>query len=230
MLDTYTLSFLKDLSKNNNKDWFEANRDRYEAELQKVRNFAQLVLESLREKDEIETPSGRKSLQRIYRDVRFSKNKSPYKSHWGGGFRRATKLKRGGFYYHIEPGNSFVGGGFWGPSSADLLHIRKQIEGDAKPLRAILNSKDFKANFGELRGEQVKTAPKGFNKESPEIDLLRYKQFLLKKDFSDSEVLAPNFHKKVAEGFLQMIPFFDYMSDILTHDLNGTPIPLDLLP
>lgn len=230
MLDNKTLTYLKDLKKNNHKEWFDLNRDRYEEELDKVRTFAEDVLQNMRAFDEIETKSGRKSLQRIYRDVRFSKNKTPYKTHWGGGFKRATKLKRGGFYYHIEPGNSFIGGGFWGPSSKDLLHLRKQMASDPESIRKILNSNAFKNSFGELRGEQVKTAPKGFSKEDPAIDLLRFKQFLVKKDFTDAQVKTPGFSKEVAQGFREMLPFFNLMSDLLTHDLNGTPIPEEHLP
>ena len=219
-----SIDFVKKLGKNNNRDWFNKNKALYTAAHEDMISFADALLEEMNKIDQIETASGKKSLMRIYRDVRFSKDKSPYKQHWGGGFRRATAARRGGFYYHIEPGNSFVGGGFWGPNKDDLLLIRQQIELDADPLRKVIKSKAFKDNFGELQGEQLKSAPKGFDKEDPNIDLLRYKQFLLSKSFTDEEVLAKDFHKKVAKSFKAMLPFFDVMSEYLTTDLNGESI------
>jgi uncharacterized protein (TIGR02453 family) len=130
-------------------------------------------------------------------------------------------LRRGGYYFHIEPGNSFIGGGFWAPNPQDLKRIRDEIAFDAAPLRKILKSKSFITTFGELQGEQVKTAPKGFDINNEAIDLLRYKQFLLMKKFTDKEVLDPSFAKQAALAFKNMRPFFDYMSDILTTDING---------
>lgn len=211
-----------DLKKNNNKDWFSANKTQYETALGQMQNLASTTLELMNTHDNIETPSGKKSLMRIYRDVRFSKDKSPYKTHWGGGFKRATPFLRGGYYYHIQPGGeSFAGGGFWGPSPKDLLQIRQQISQHAEPLRKIINSKNFKEVFGTMEGEQVKTAPKGFDKEDPNIDLLRYKQFLVGHKFTDKEVCSPDFPQKLSDTFKAMRPFFDYMSEILTTDLNG---------
>ena len=158
---------------------------------------------------------------RINRDIRFSKDKSPYKTHFGGHLSRATKLLRGGYYFHIEPGNCFVGGGFWNPSAEDLKQIREQIAADPTPLLDIIHSADFKKHFGTLEGEKLKTAPKGFDKNHPAIELLNYKQFLLSKSFTDKEAQAENYAQKIIETFLAMRPFFDYMSEILTTDLNG---------
>ncbi len=171
--------------------------------------------------DVIETVSGKKSLHRIYRDVRFSKNKTPYNTHWGGSFTRATKLRRGSYYFHLEPGNSFISGGFWGPEPDDLKRIRDEFAFDAKPFRKILKSKTFIKNFGTLQGEQIKTTPKGFNPDDPAIDLLRYKQFRLVKQFTDKEVLSPNFLRSANESFKAMRPFLDHMSEVLTTDVNG---------
>jgi uncharacterized protein (TIGR02453 family) len=178
----------------------------------------------MRMHDNIETPTGKKAVMRIYRDVRFSKNKAPYKTYSGMSFKRGTQLLRGGYYVHIEPGNSFVGGGFWGPNKDDLLRIRKGIETDQEEFRTVLNSDKFKSVFGVLEGEQLKTCPKGFDKDSTAIDLLRYKQFLIKKDFSDDEVLKAGFLQNTNEVFEAMRPFFDLMSYILTTDANGVPL------
>lgn len=130
-------------------------------------------------------------------------------------------MLRGGYYVNIEPGRSFVGGGFWEPNKEDLLRIRKEIEIDASELRDIIAEEQFQKYFGELQGEELKTAPKGFDKEHPAIDLLRKKQYLVMRSFTDKEVLAPNFKEEVIKTFLAMRPLFDYMSDVLTTDVNG---------
>jgi uncharacterized protein (TIGR02453 family) len=216
-----SLKYLELLKDNNNRDWFNDHKDLFTQAQHNIEGFAEALLQELNLHDLIETPSGKKSLHRIYRDTRFSNNKTPYKINWSGGFTRATKLRRGGYYFHIEPGNSFIGGGFWGPSPQDLKRIRDEIAFDAAPLRKILKSKSFVSTFGELLGEQVKTAPKGFDINNEAIDLLRYKQFLVIKKFTDKEVLDPSFVKQASQTFKNMRPFFDYMSDILTTDING---------
>jgi uncharacterized protein (TIGR02453 family) len=215
------LEFLKNLQQNNNRDWFTENKSVYEKHHIETINFADAVLNEMQKHDNIETISGKKSLMRIYRDVRFSKDKSPYKTNWGIGFSRATKLLRGGYYVHLAPGESFVGGGFWNPEPADLQRIRKEISLSSKEFRAILNDKTFKNTFGELQGEKLKTVPKGFEKDDEAIDLLQFKQFLISKKFSDKEVLEPDFYKKVNETFKAMRPFFDFMSTALTTNENG---------
>jgi uncharacterized protein (TIGR02453 family) len=219
-----TFDFLTLLKNNNNRDWFNAHKDRYLKNHQMVINFADGVLEKMNIHDNIETISGKKSLYRIYRDTRFSKNKTPYKTHWGGFLSRASQKLRGGYYFHIEPGNSFVGGGFWKPNPDDIKKIREDIAIDDSELRKIITDKKFKNTFGELMGEQVKTAPKGYKKDHPAIDLLRFKQFLVMKKFTDKEVLASDFTDKVVETFVAMRPFFDYMSVVLTTDANGEPL------
>lgn len=219
-----SLKFLKKLTENNNRDWFNEHKPLYVEEHEKMISFADSVLEELQQYDQIETVSGKKSLHRIYRDVRFSKNKDPYKNNWSGSFKRATNLRRGGFYFHIEPGNSFAAGGFWGPNKEDLLRLRKGIESEEREFRKILGSKEFKKVFGELLGDQLKTAPKGFEKESPAVDLLRYKQYFVKHDFTDDEIQTEGFHKKVVDVFVKMQPLFDLMSYILTTDENGVPL------
>jgi len=213
--------FLKKLAKNNNRNWFNANKDEYVTNHEQMILFAEAVLEEMHKHDKIETVSGKKSLHRIYRDIRFSKDKSPYKNHWSGGFKRATKLLRGGYYYHIEPGNTIVAGGFWGPDKEDLARIREEIAVDSLELNKIINSKSFVSNFGKIWGEQLKTAPKGFPKDHKDINLLRYKQFCVVRNFSDAEALDKNFHKTVNDVFKAMRPFLNFMSEVLTTDING---------
>lgn len=213
--------FLKELKQNNHKDWFDAYKNKFLHEQELVTAFADALLLQLSTHDVIETPSGKKSLHRIYRDTRFSKDKTPYKSNWSGSFRRATRYRRGGYYFHIEPGNSFIAGGFWGPSTEDLKRVRDDIAFDPAPLRKIINNKQFIAMFGTLQGEQLKKAPQGFDAGHEAIDLLRYKQFLLIRKFTDKEVLSSDFLKEANNTFKQMRPFFNYMSEVLTTDVNG---------
>ncbi|WP_143305683.1 DUF2461 domain-containing protein [Chitinophaga vietnamensis] len=224
-LQASNLKFLEQLSEHNNREWFNEHKDRYLLELEQMETFAEGLLSMLSAHDVIETPSGKQSLQRIYRDTRFSKDKTPYKTHWSGGFRRATKFRRGGYYFQIQPGNkTFVGGGFWNPNAEDIKRIREDIAFDPAPLRKILNSASFRKTFGVLQGEQLKTAPKGFDAGHEAIDLLRYKQFLLIRTFTDKEVLDAGFMKEMNRTFEAMRPFLDYMSDVLSTDENGLSI------
>lgn len=223
-LDKSVFDFLKKLKKNNDRDWFNAHKEDYLKQHVIMIQFADNLLAEMQKHDHIETVSGKKSLHRIYRDIRFSSDKTPYNTNFSGGFKRATAALRGGYYFHIEPGNSFVGGGFWGPNPEDLKRIREDIADNGDELKQILNSKKFKSNFGQLWGETLKTAPKGFDKDHPHIDLIRMKQFLISKSFTDEEVLSKNFHLKMNAAFKEMRPFFDYMSLALTTDANGEVI------
>ncbi|OJJ20359.1 TIGR02453 family protein [marine bacterium AO1-C] len=216
-----TFDFLSELAANNQREWFNQHKSAYEASKKEMVEFADELIQVMNEGDVIGNESGKKSIYRIHRDVRFSKDKAPYKIYWGGFLKRMGADRRGGYHFQIQPGNSFVMGGFFGPNSEDLLLLRQQIDADAEPLRDVLQSDAFKNYFGELIGDQVKTAPKGFKKDNENIDLLRYKQFLVKHSFTDKEVLSRNFVNKVAEGLLNMLPFFDVMTEYLTTDLNG---------
>jgi len=215
------IGFLKLLKKNNNRQWFNLNKDRFLTEQHFIEVFADALLAELSKHDIIETPSGKKSLHRIYRDTRFSNNKTPYKINWSGYFKRATQLRRGGYYFKIEPGNSFIAGGFWAPVPQDLKRIRDDIAFDAAPLRSIINNTIFIRTFGSLQGEQLKSNPRGFDAADEAIDLLRYKQFLLIRRFTDEEVLSNNFLQLASLTYKNMRPFFDYMSTVLSTGVNG---------
>lgn len=216
-IETSTLKFLKDLGKNNNREWFQAHKDQYEQTMQDVKGLAEKVKQELSKKDLIEEAK----VFRIYRDVRFAKDKAPYKTNMGVHFTRATKQLRGGYYLHIEPGNSFAGGGFWAPSPEDLKRMRDEFAFDAKAIRKITASKTFIKYFGTLQGDELKTAPAGYDKNHPDIDLIRKKQFLVMRKFSDKEVADQDFIKEVVRTFEAMRPFFDHMSEVLSTDLNG---------
>lgn len=211
-----TFQFLTELSANNNRDWFTEHKKVYQAAHANIAAFMDDLIIEMKKVDNIENESGKKSLFRIYRDVRFSKNKSPYKTHLAGSLKRSTRWLRGGYYTHFAPGNTFIGCGFWQPNKDDLKLIRDEIAHDAKPFRAILEDAEFQKVFGKLKGDSVKTAPRGYDKDHPNIDLLRFKSFYFEHSFTDKEVLDPNFVYEVTRTFLAVRPFFDYMSEVLT--------------
>jgi len=216
-----SMDFLGQLKKHNNRDWFNDNKELFLEEQLHIEKFADALLLELNSHDVIETPTGKKSLHRIYRDIRFSKEKTPYKINWSGSFKRAGKQRRGGCYFHLETGNSFIAGGFWSPNNDDLKRIRDDFAFDVEPMRKILKSKSFVTTFGSLQGEQLKTTPKGFDADNKAIDLLRYKQFLIIRKFTDKEILDTSFLNEANQTFKNMRPFFDYMSEVLTTDING---------
>ncbi len=217
-LSNEILSFLKELKKNNNRDWFNEHKPRFQTIQLEAKGFYEEIKQGLLQFDEIENFK----MFRIYRDVRFSKDKTPYKPHFAGSFSRSGKRLRGGYYLRIRPGESFLAGGFWEPNKEDLFRIRKEFEISDVEIRDILKAPDFKKVFGgQLEGEELKTAPKGFQKEHPAIDLIRKKGFIAVRNFSDKEVLSPDFLEEVLFSFKTLGPFFDYMSEVLTTDLNG---------
>jgi uncharacterized protein (TIGR02453 family) len=213
-----SLNFLEKLKENNNREWFAIHKPEYEEIVKENKVFFNQIFAELQKHDSLNSIH----IFRIYKDVRFSKDKSPYKINLGAGYSRTKPALRGGYYIHIEPHNSFVGGGFWSPNNEDLLRIRKEFEADITEINKITSDVTFIKYFGELKGEEgVKTAPKGFDKTHPAIDLIKKKQFLVMRKFTDEDVLSDNFQQKVIATFLAMRPFFDYMSEILTSDLNG---------
>ncbi|MFT5821726.1 MAG: hypothetical protein ACI8ZM_002980 [Crocinitomix sp.] len=220
MIEKDLFKFLKALKANNDRDWFNANKPVFKSHETDAKAFFKEAHEKLAIFDQIE---GHR-LMRIYRDVRFSKDKTPYKPRFAGSFSRSTAALRGSYYLNIEPGNSIVGGGFYGPNTDDLKRIRQEFEMDDTEIRAILNDKTFKATFGEIRGEELKTAPRGFDPENKAIDLIRKKQFYLIREFTDKEVLQADFVEKVVETCKVIRPYFDYMSSILTTNANGESI------
>lgn len=219
-----SLDFLKDLSQNNNRDWFNNHKERYTAAHNNIISFADALIGELNKHDRIETPSGRKSMFRIYKDVRFSNDKTPYNKHWSCAFRRATKKLRGGYYLRIEPGDSRIVGGFFGPVPDDMKRIRQDIDANYEDWRKVLANPILKGTFGNIRGEKITSAPRGYTKDHPAIDLLRYKQFLFRHEFTDAEVLSPDFLFIANNAFKNLRPFLDYMSEVLTTDANGLSI------
>ena len=218
MITKSTLSFLKELKKHNTRDWFTENKKEYEKSRKEFSALIDETAEQLNFTDELDA----KKIFRINRDVRFSKDKSPYKNNFSGYFTRASAARRGGYFVSIEPGGkSVVGGGFYAPEKDDLLRIRREFEMDISEINKITKDKNFIKHFGELRGQSLKTAPRDFDKEHPNIKWIRMKQFYAFREFTDKEVLDPSFSKEVMSTYLAIRPFFDYMSDVLTTNLNG---------
>jgi uncharacterized protein (TIGR02453 family) len=214
-------AFLKQLEKNNHRDWMQVHKKEYLANEKALKQFYAAVEKDLNEKDQIE----KIKVFRINRDIRFSNDKTPYNIHRSVSFSRAGAHRRGGYYFRLQPGKTMMAGGFFEPEATDLLRIRKEFEMDAGPIRKILADEDFKKAFGDfVQDNAVKTAPKGFSKEDPNIDLIRLKSFFVIHEFTDEEVLSAGFKDELIRHYRLLRPFFDYMSEVLTTDLNGVSL------
>jgi uncharacterized protein (TIGR02453 family) len=216
-----TFQFLRALSRNNQRDWFNDHKDEYINSYENLIEFVDSLILEMNNHDELENESGKKSLFRIYKDVRFSKDKAPYNPRFAFSFQRATKYKRGGYYANIKPGGTFIACGFFGPNPEDLRRIRLDIAANYRQWNKLLKSKWIARNFGELSGEKLNTKPNGYSIDHPAIELLRYKQFIFRHDFSDQQVLSTDFIYEVSRIYKSVRPFFDYMSEVLTTNSNG---------
>ena len=223
-IDKSTYTFLRQLAAHNDRTWFEEHRADYERARENVAAFAQELLDRLSKTDVISTQNGKKSLFRIFRDVRFSKIKVPYKTNFAGGFTRDGLQRRGGYYFHLSPTENTVGGGFYGIEREDIKRIREELGADSGAMREVLADPDFQRLYGALRGDQLKTSPQGYSNDHPNIDLLRYKQFYAAREFTEQEVLSAEFIDRAEEALLGLRPFFDYFSEVLTTDGNGVSI------
>lgn len=213
-----TLQFLEQLAQNNDKEWFAEHKAEWEQISKNNKKFFNQIFERLQETDYL----SKVQLPRINRNLRFSKDKTPYKTYAGAKISRLQPMNRGSYFIHIEPNNSFVAGGFWAPNNEDLHRIRKEFELDFSPIEKILSEPFCQKYFEKIKGEDaVKTAPKGFDKNHPAIESIKKKQFLLKREFTNDEVCADNFADEVLETCLALRPYLEYMTEVLTTDLNG---------
>lgn len=213
-------SFFLQLEQNNNREWFEAHKPEFKTLETSVKQFGEALKDALNHHDNID----RFKLFRIYRDVRFSKDKTPYKTHFGMAWHRTKPELRGGYYLHLKPNDIFLACGFWDPSPADLKRIRHELAVDGDEYRNIINNPKFKNVWGELEGDAVKTAPKGYAKDHPNIDLLRYKQHLFSIRYSQAEATAPDFLDRLNTALQVVRPFVNYMSDVLNTNADGEPL------
>lgn len=213
------LKFLKALAKNNDREWFEKNKPTYLAAKELFDNFLTALLQEMEQFDPgLRGLNPKKLAFRIYRDVRFSKDKRLYKVNMGAGFSPGGKmLQEPGYYLHLEPGNkSFIAGGFYMPDATNLSKIRQEIDYNFEGFNKIFKDKKFKAWFKKLDDfDKLKTAPKGYPKDHPHLDILKHKSYIVSHPFTDKEVADKKFLKKVAEGFKALKPLNDFMNQAL---------------
>lgn len=217
MITTETLNFLKKLKANNDREWFTANKKGFGAANDNVAAFIGSLISAIGKFDDKVAGLDPKScLFRIYRDVRFSKDKSPYKTNLGAyiapGGRRSMLP---GYYCHIEPGQSFMAGGKHMPDGPELLRIRKAIAENTDEFLKIVKKKSFRDAFGELHGDRLKTAPKGFDPDHKAIDFLKMKGFTVYVEFPDKTVLASDFSRTAAKLAKEMYPFVTFLRKAL---------------
>ena len=212
--------FFKQLAKNNNREWFEQHKPEFKAFETEVKQFGEALKDKLNQHDSID----RFKVFRIYRDVRFSKDKTPYKTHFGLTWHRTKPEYRGGYYLHLKPDDIFLACGFWDPAPADLKRIRQEIDLDGDEYRNLINAPSFKNTWGALQGNAVKTAPKGYAKDHPDIDLLRFKQHIFMIRYTEVEVAAADFMDRLDAALKAVRPFVDYMSAVLTTNADGEPL------
>lgn len=217
MVLSSSVSFFKKLKKNNNREWFAENKPKFKELESEIKAFGEELKDRLNEFDNID----RFKLFRIYRDIRFSKDKTPFKTHFGLYWNRVKPQLRGGYYLHVSPSNNFLACGFWDPNSKDLHRIRKEFLHDTKEFRDIISSKEIYSVWGSLEGSELKTAPRNFDKNHPDIDLIRKKQFVFKISYADVEVFDKKFINKIEKAIKTIRPFLNYMTEVLTTDENG---------
>lgn len=213
------LRFLQTISKNNNREWFEKNKTNYLKAKEHFDEFLAKLLEALIKVEEgLAGLNPRKLAFRIYRDVRFSKDKRPYKINMGAGFSPGGKMiQEPGYYIHIQPGNkSFLAAGLYMPDAGNLAKIRQEIDYNADRLLKILRDKKFKKAFSDLDDfDKLKTSPKGYAKDHPQLDLLKHKSFIVSHPFTDKEVKDKKFLKKVVEAAKTVKPLNDFLKEAI---------------
>ena len=217
VLSNSIFSFFKKLKLNNNREWFLENKSVFKSHESQVKIFGEELKNRLNKFDNID----RFKVFRIYRDIRFSKDKTPFKTHFGLTWHRIKPKYRGGYYLHLCPGNNFLACGFWDPNPNDLKRIRQELIFDAQDFKELINTTSFQSNWGELKGSELKTAPRGVDKNHPDIKLIRKKQFIFSINYSNKEVCEKNFIVSLEESIKKVRPFVDYMSEVLTTDENG---------
>lgn len=206
--------YLSDLRKNNNRDWFAENKNQYTYARNEWISFVESIIKGISEFDpEIGLLQPKDCLFRINRDIRFSPDKTPYNSHFSAAMIPGGKKNhKPGYYIMVKPGElSYTGGGIWHPSSDHLAMIRQEIDYNPSPLKEILAGKEFQKTF-KLEGEKLKRPPKGYEKDHPDVELLKHKDFVAGRSLSDKVVLSDTFENVVLEGFRTVSPMNNYFS------------------
>lgn len=218
MIQKSTLDFLKALKKNNNKIWFDQNRQKYNSSKNNFDEFVALLLEQMILFDEdLKELSSKNCTFRINRDIRFSKDKTPYKINLSASFNKGGKKSiNAGYYFHLQPGgNSFVGGGLWMPEAIELKKLRQEIDYCFPEFKKIINASSFKKHYSELEKDEKQmlvNLPKGYEKENPAADFLRMKSFIATKNLSDEEVTSVNLVKETTQAFKALMPLIKFIN------------------
>lgn len=214
---TPVLSFLEDLALHNNKPWFDSHRGAYEKARVSFEQFVAFIIDEFRAADDLRDLSPKDCISRIYRDLRFSKDKSPYKTNmWATIAPGGKKTSRMGYHVAIQPhGRSMIAGGLWEPDAEKLAKFRMAIDRDASEFKQITTAKPFVDNFGSIKGDMLKSVPKGYDRSNPEIEILKLKQIVVVHNYTDNQVVADDFPALVISGCQAMRPFLDYLNQIL---------------
>jgi len=212
-MQSSTLQFLRNLEKNNNREWFNENKTLYQEAQQDVISFVEKLIEEMADFDEeMGKLEAKKSVFRIYRDTRFSKDKTPYKTNFGAGLGMGKGNKISGYYLHIEPGKSFLAGGVYKPEPSVLKTIRQEISAFGDEFKAILEQDEFRNYFRGLSVEdKLKKVPQGFEKDDKMVDYLKLKHFIVTHPVSDEQLLSENAVKEFTEIFKAMKPLNDFL-------------------
>ena len=212
-MQSSTLQFLRNLEKNNNREWFNENKTLYQEAQQDVISFVEKLIEEMADFDEeIGKLEAKKSVFRIYRDTRFSKDKTPYKTNFGAGLGMGKGNKISGYYLHIEPGKSFLAGGVYKPEPSVLKTIRQEISAFGDEFKAILEQDEFRNYFRGLSVEdKLKKVPQGFEKDDKMAEYLKLKHFIVTHPVSDEQLLSENAVKEFTEIFKAMKPLNDFL-------------------
>lgn len=217
MLEPQSIKFLQQLKKNNNKPWFDAHRPQYEAARIDFANFIQLVIDELQKSDTTITGlTGKECLFRINRDIRFSNDKTPYKVAFGASIcRGGKKSPYAGYYFHFEPGTTFVGGGLWMPEAPQLKAVRQEVDYNWEEFKSILTAKEFRSQYSDLyKGDdqRLSAMPKGYEKENPAADYLKLKSFIAERKLADEELTKADLHKKTVAAFKALQPLLNFLN------------------
>ncbi len=217
MLEPQTLKFLSSLKNNNNKPWFDAHRPQYEAAKIDFQNFIHLIIEDLKRSDTtIAGLNSKDCLFRINRDIRFSNDKTPYKSNMGASIKRGGKKSTfAGYYFHCEPRKSFIGGGLWMPDGSSLKSLRQEIDYNWDEFQEIIQEKNFKKIYSDLykgSDQSLATNPKGYEKDNPAIAYLKLKSFIAEASVADEELTKATLHKKTVVAFKALQPLLDFIN------------------
>jgi uncharacterized protein (TIGR02453 family) len=219
MIQSHTLDFLKELVENNNREWFQVNKERYDKARENVIELTTDIIGKLHQIDPGVNADldPKKCVMRIYRDIRFSKNKTPYKNNFGISLPASgTKLGGAEYYLHIQPGKSFIAGGYWMPETEHLKAIRQEIDYNADDLKKIIDAPHFIKLFGEFRKQdQLKTVPRDYSAENPNIDLLKLKSFIVSHPLKDKELMSAKAADEIVEVCSNLYPLNVFLKNAL---------------